>query len=78
MICSCILPSSKQVQINDALLSYNHAHCLITALELPLTGQILDEKDGRPHVAVSLILEPDQLADVAATMPQVKTQKSEP
>ncbi|MFB9241342.1 AraC family transcriptional regulator [Massilia antarctica] len=71
MICF-ILQGSKQVQINDALLSYNPAHYLISALELPLTGQILDEKDGRPYVAVSLILDPGQLADVAATMPQVR------
>lgn len=47
MICRCFLQGSKQVQINDALLSYNHAHYLITALELPLTGQILYEKEGR-------------------------------
>ena len=66
MICSCILQGSKQMKINDALLSYNHAHYLFSALELSLTGQILDEKDGRPHVTVSLILDPDQLADVAA------------
>jgi hypothetical protein len=78
MTCCCILPGSKQVQINDALLSYNYAHYLFYRSGAATARQILNEKDGRPHVAVSLILDPDQLADVAATMPQVKTQKFEP
>gem|GEM_PF-220545 len=71
MICF-ILQGSKHVQINDALLSYDPAHYLISALELPLTGQILDDQDGRPYVAVSLILDPALLADVASTMAPVR------
>lgn len=76
MICF-ILQGSKHVQINDALLSYDPAHYLISALELPLTGQILDEKEGRPYVAVSLLLDPALLADVASTMPQLRDAETE-
>ncbi|MER8373496.1 AraC family transcriptional regulator [Mesorhizobium sp. M1406] len=71
MICF-ILQGSKHVAINDDLLSYDPAHYLISALDLPLIGQILDADDGQPYVAVSLVLDPAILADVASTMPQVR------
>jgi AraC-like DNA-binding protein len=71
MICF-ILQGSKHVAINDDLLSYDPANYLISALDLPLIGQILDADDGRPYVAVSLVLDPALLADVASTMPQVR------
>jgi AraC-like DNA-binding protein len=71
MICF-ILQGSKHVAINDDLLSYDPAHYLISALDLPLIGQILDADDGRPYVAVSLVLDTALLADVASTMPPVR------
>ena len=71
MICF-ILQGSKRVAINDNLLSYDSEHYLISALELPLIGQIFDAEGGQPYVAVSLVLEPAILAELAATMPPVR------
>lgn len=71
MICF-ILQGKKDVAINDSLLSYDPAHYLISALDLPLTGQIFDRDDGQLYVAVSLVLDPALLADVASTMPAVR------
>ncbi|MGO8085057.1 AraC family transcriptional regulator N-terminal domain-containing protein [Rhizobium leguminosarum] len=71
MICF-ILQGSKRVTIGDTLLSYDSAQYFISALDLPLTGQILDAGKGRPYVAVSLVLEPGLLAELAATMPSVR------
>lgn len=71
MICF-ILRGSKDVALNDDLLSYDPAHYLISALDLPLSGQIRDTEDGQSYVAVSLVLDPALLADVAATMPQTR------
>lgn len=71
MICF-ILQGSKQVAINDDLLSYDPAHYLISALDLPLSGQILDAGEGYPYVAVSLVLDPALLADVASSMPPMR------
>jgi AraC-like DNA-binding protein len=71
MICF-ILQGSKSVAINDDLLSYNSEQYLISALDLPLIGQILDAEDGQPYVAVSLVLDPAILAELAATMPAVR------
>ncbi|MBC3949187.1 AraC family transcriptional regulator [Pseudomonas folii] len=71
MICF-ILQGSKRVAINDDLLSYDSEQYLISALDLPLIGQILDAEDGQPYVAVSLVLDPAILAELAATMPAVR------
>ncbi|GKX43509.1 AraC family transcriptional regulator [Pectobacterium carotovorum subsp. carotovorum] len=71
MICF-ILQGSKRVAIHDNLLSYDSEHYLISALELPLIGQIFDDEGGQPYVAVSLVLEPAILAELAAAMPPVR------
>lgn len=68
MICF-ILQGSKRIAINDNLLSYNSEQYLISALDLPLTGQILDAEGGQPYVALSLVLDPAILAELAAVMP---------
>lgn len=71
MVCF-ILQGSKQVAMNDVLLDYDPAHYLISAIDLPLSGQILDADVGRPYVAVSLALDAALLADVASNMPQMR------
>ncbi|WCK05452.1 AraC family transcriptional regulator [Agrobacterium tumefaciens] len=71
MICF-ILQGSKHVAINDQRLSYDPSHYLISALDLPLIGQVMDAGDDKPYIAVSLVLDPAILADVASTMPQVR------
>lgn len=71
MICF-ILQGSKRVAINDQLLCYDSAQYLISALDLPLIGEILDAAPGQPYVAVSLVVEPGLLAELAATMPPMR------
>ncbi|WP_267350362.1 AraC family transcriptional regulator [Sphingomonas sp. GM_Shp_2] len=71
MICF-ILQGAKHVAIHDNLLRYDPAQYLVSALDLPLNGQIHDDEDGRPYVAVSLTLDPALLAEIAATMPAIR------
>jgi len=71
MICF-ILQGSKDVAINDTLLRYDSAQYLVSALDLPLSGQIHDADHGRPYVAVSLVLDPALLAEIASTLPPVR------
>lgn len=71
MICF-ILQGSKDVVIHDTLLRYDSSQYLVSALDLPLSGQIHDADGGRPYVAVSLVLDPALLAEVASTMPPVR------
>jgi AraC-like DNA-binding protein len=71
MICF-ILQGSKKVAMHDDLLRYDSAQYLVSALDLPLSGQIHDATDGSPYVGVSLILDPALLADIASTMTTVR------
>lgn len=71
MICF-ILQGSKRVAINDSLLSYDSEQYLISALDLPLIGQVLDAEGGQPYVALSIVLDPARLAELAAAMPPVR------
>ncbi|MHC2365303.1 hypothetical protein ACVIOG_007506 [Rhizobium leguminosarum] len=71
MICF-ILQGSKEVAIHDDLLRYDASQYLVSALDLPLSGQIHDADDGSPFVAISLVLDPALLAEVASTMPAVR------
>lgn len=71
MICF-ILQGSKDVAVNDHRLSYDPAHYLVSALDLPLIGQIWDDGEGQPYVAVSLTLEPALIAEIASTMAPVR------
>lgn len=71
MICF-ILQGAKRVSIHNALLNYDSEQYLISALDLPLSGQIFDDEAGRPYVAVSLVLDPTLLAQIAATMPPLR------
>jgi len=76
MICF-ILQGAKHVAIGDDRLSYDPSNYLISAIDLPLTGQILDAGEGQPYVAVSLFLDATLLADIASTMPQVREVNSQ-
>lgn len=71
MICF-ILQGSKQVTVNDNLLNYNSEQYLISVLDLPLSGQIFDAEGGLPYVALSLVLDPAILAELAGNMPSVR------
>jgi AraC-like DNA-binding protein len=68
MVCF-ILQGSKRVAFNDSVLSYDSSQYLVSALDLPLMGQVLDADQHRPYVAVSLTLDPALLAELAAAMP---------
>jgi len=71
MICF-VLQGAKRVSIDNVTLRYDSEQYLISALDLPLSGQILDDEEGRPYVAVSLVLDPSTLAQLAASMPPVR------
>ncbi|NTF34214.1 AraC family transcriptional regulator [Rhizobium skierniewicense] len=71
MICF-ILQGSKDVAIQDNLLRYDSAQYLVSALDLPLSGQIHNADDGRPYISASLVLDPALLSQIAADMPPIR------
>lgn len=65
-----ILQGSKRVSFGDKVLRYEAGHYLVSALDLPLMGQIYrDDARQRPYVALTLVLDPVVLNELILSMP---------
>ncbi|MBY0409394.1 MAG: AraC family transcriptional regulator [Burkholderiaceae bacterium] len=53
-----ILQGSKRVSFGDKVLRYEAGQYLVSALDLPLMGQVYSDAQQRPYVALTLVLDP--------------------
>lgn len=55
----CIIAQgTKEVRLGDEAFRYNPAHYLLTSVDLPVVGQILEATQKAPYLSLSLNLEP--------------------
>jgi len=59
-----IAQGSKQIELGGERLRYDPAHYLITTVELPLTGRVVDASLERPFLGFRLTLDPAVVASV--------------
>ncbi|GKS75527.1 AraC family transcriptional regulator [Acidovorax sp. SUPP950] len=64
-----ILQGSKRVSFGDKVLRYEAGHYLVSALDLPLMGQVYSDARQRPYVALTLVLDPALLNELILAMP---------
>ncbi|CAN7248123.1 AraC family transcriptional regulator [Variovorax sp. LjRoot178] len=64
-----ILQGSKRVSFGDKVLHYASGHYLVSALDLPLMGQVYGDANKGPYVALTLVLDPALLNDLILSMP---------
>jgi len=64
-----ILQGSKHVSFGDKVLRYEAGHYLVSALDLPLMGQVYGDARQRPYVALTLVLDPVLLNELILFMP---------
>ncbi|WP_426305236.1 AraC family transcriptional regulator [Acidovorax facilis] len=64
-----ILQGSKRVSFGDKVLRYEAGHYLVSALDLPLMGQVYSDAQQRPYVALTLVLDPVLLNELILSMP---------
>lgn len=64
-----ILQGSKRVAFGDKVLRYEAGHYLVSALDLPLMGQVYRDARQRPYVALTLVLDPVLLNELILSMP---------
>lgn len=64
-----ILQGSKRVSFGDKVLRYEAGHYLVSALDLPLMGQVYADARQRPYVALTLVLDPVLLNELIVSMP---------
>lgn len=68
MVCF-ILQGSRYVAINDDPRRYDAEHYIISAIELPRIGPVVDTGGGQPYIVASLVLDLGLLAEVASIVP---------
>lgn len=59
-----IAQGSKRIVLGEHLFRCDPAHYLITTMELPLTGEILEASPTRPYLSVKLALDPAVVTSV--------------
>ena len=64
-----VLQGAKQVMIGDRLLRYDPASYFIAAVEIPVSGWVVEATPERPYVAVSLRLDRESLSALILDMP---------
>ncbi|WP_428001272.1 AraC family transcriptional regulator N-terminal domain-containing protein [Acidovorax sp.] len=64
-----ILQGSKRVSFGDKVLRYEAGHYLVSALDLPLMGQVYRDARQRPYIALTLVLDPVVLNELILSMP---------
>lgn len=64
-----ILQGSKRVSLGHQVLRYEAGHYLVSALDLPLMGQVYGDERRRPYVALTLVLDPVLLNELVLSMP---------
>jgi AraC-like DNA-binding protein len=66
-----IAQGSKEILLGDQTFRYDPAHYLITTMELPLVGQVVEASAQRPYLGFRLILDPALVASVMVESGQV-------
>lgn len=59
-----IAQGSKDIMLGDERLRYDPAHYLITTVDLPLTGQVVDASPEKPYLGFRLVLDPSVVTSV--------------
>ena len=59
-----IAQGSKDIMIGEERLRYDPAHYLITTVDLPLTGQVVDASPEKPYLGFRLVLDPSTVTAV--------------
>jgi AraC-like DNA-binding protein len=59
-----VAQGSKRIVLGEHLFRYDASHYLITAMELPLVGEVMDASPTRPYLSVKLALDPAVVTSV--------------
>lgn len=62
---------SKRLSLGDEAFQYDSRHYLITSVDLPVMGQIVEASAERPYLCAVLDLDPRRIAELAAPTPPV-------
>lgn len=61
-----VAQGAKRAVLGDEVYHYDEAHCLITAVDLPVVSQIVRASPEKPYLCFALELEPQRIAELIA------------
>jgi hypothetical protein len=63
---SLIAQGAKRVMVGDDTFDYDHAHCLVTSIDLPVISQVMRASHDEPYLGVLLDINPRRIRDLMA------------
>ena len=68
-----IAQGSKEILLGDAIFRYDPAHYLISTMELPLIGEVVEASTRYPYLSFRLVLDPSVVTSVMVESGIVQT-----
>src|SRR6478752_1662685 len=59
---------AKRVVVAGQAYDYDHLHCLVTSVDLPMTSQVTRASSEAPYLCVKLTLDPQSIAELATQL----------
>jgi AraC-like DNA-binding protein len=63
---SVIAQGAKRVMVGDDRFDYDHAHCLVTSVDLPVISQVMRASPDQPYLGVVLDIDARRIRDLMA------------
>ena len=63
-----LVEGKKQIEIADKIYRYGRDEFLVSTVDLPITGEIIEASPERPYFCVALEIEPSQIYEILRTL----------
>ena len=63
---SLIVQGAKRVMVGEDTFDYDHAHCLVTSVDLPVVSQVMRASQDEPYLGLLLDIDPRRIRDLMA------------
>ncbi|MGY4690941.1 AraC family transcriptional regulator N-terminal domain-containing protein [Salibacterium sp. K-3] len=73
-----IVQGEKEVFLGEERFTYGSSHYIVSSVDLPVTGQVVQASPTRPYLAVKLEFTPEQILDVLSEAEIQAGQKKNP
>lgn len=72
-----IAQGSKTVRLGDREVLYGPLTYMVTAIDLPVTGQIVNASEDEPFLAIKMSIDPKEVADLVLEMGEQPEQRQQ-
>lgn len=77
MLCF-VLQGAKQVTVGEQTVTFGGQSYLVISVDLPATGQVIEATRNQPYMAISLLLDPVNIASLLLDLPAGSDRKGTP